>query len=224
MMTLARTLCMAACLASFAGCQSGEERTRAIYIIEESGDFAYERGDYGLAVREYEEVVERRPGKLSARIDLGKALLAAGEPEAALEHLSAARNIDPDNDRVIKLLAQAMLGAGETASMTALLRAEANDDNDPESWMRLGRFLNMAGDADEAERALLEAARLDAGMSVGPQLALARFYESIGDTEEAVRRYRMVLYVEPRNERAKAYLRSQGHIPGPTFALEPTER
>ena len=221
-----RPMILASCLvlASVLGCAGSGERQRAIYILEESGDFAYASGDYDLAVTEYSEVVERRPGKRSARVELGRALIAAGQPDLAVEHLDAAYTIKPDDQEVIELLAQAMLESGNTERLTAFLRERTSDRDTTESWLRLGRYLRLAGDADEAERALLEAASLDGGQSLAPQLELARFYNSIGDSEKALRRYRMVLYVDPRNEIASDYLRSVGEVPGPTFALEPDER
>ena len=210
-------------LSALAACASSEQ-TRAIYIIEESGDFAYEKGDYATAVREYREVVERRPGKLSARVNLGRAYLAMGESDLAVEHFAAANTIDPNDEGVIELFAHAMLEKGDTEELTRFLRLEANSQNSVSSWMRLGKYLGLAGDDDEAERALLEAARLDAGMTVGPQLELARFYQGVGDSAKTTRRYRMALYVEPGNAVASGELRALGHVPGPTFALEPDER
>jgi len=211
------------CLALVAACASSEN-PRAIYIIEDAGDRAYAQGRYTLAASEYSEVVERRPGKLAARIALGKALLRSGNAELAREHLNAALSIKPDNEQVVELLAESMLRTGDTARLTSFLRERANDSNDPQSWMRLGRYLAHAGDDDEAERALLEAARLDNGFSVAPQLELAHFYDAIGDSANSTRRFRMALYIDPQNAIANEALRMLGHVPGPTFALEPDER
>jgi len=210
--------------AAFLGSCATTDEPRAIYVIEDSGDLAYGKGDYHDAVAEYAEVVDRRPGKLSARIELGKALLKTGDAELAREHLNAAYAINPKNDLVIELLATSMLETGDTRSLTAFLNEQANDNNDPNSWMRLGRFLSAASDDDEAKNALLEAARLDHGTSVRPQLELARFYRAVGDDENAVRRYRMAMFIEPQNGEADDALREMGYIPGPTFALEPDER
>ena len=221
--SLPRMLITLLLLATVSGCQS-QERTRAIYILEESGQNAHERGNYQLAAEEFEEVVERRPGKLSARIQLGRTLLAAGRPDEAMEHLTAAQAIDPNNDEVVELLARAMLGSVDTEQLATFLRDRAEERNTPEHWMRLGRYLNLAGDVDESESAFLEAAMLDGGRHLGPQLALARFYQALGDTENATRRYRMVLYLDREHEEARSYLRSQGRVPGPGLTLEPAER
>jgi len=222
-MTRLVRLLTVSCLAMLASCASSEG-PRAIYIIEDSGDLAFTQGRYSLAATEYSEVVERRPGKFSARVALGKALLRAGDAELAREHLNAASSIKPNDEGVIELLAESMLETGDTERLTTFLRDRANNRNDPQSWMRLGRYLASAGDDDEAERALHEAARLDNGFSVGPQIELARFYDSIGDTAGATRRYRMALYIDPQSTSAIDALRSMGHVPGPTFALEPDER
>ena len=50
-------------------------------MIEASGDHAMYIGDYPTAVSEYSEVVQRRPGRWHARVELGKALAGRIVPE-----------------------------------------------------------------------------------------------------------------------------------------------
>lgn len=197
---------------------------RALHMVEASGERAYERGDYELAATEFGEVVDRRPGRWNARVELARALMALDKPAEAREHLEVAYTIQPENEEVLTLLADAMLASGDVGAMTRELRQRASTRNTVGDWMRLGIFLQRAGDFDEAERALLTAARLDAGRTIQPQMALASLYREAGDDAEALRRLRMALYLDPANEKVSEAIRSYGEIPGPTFAIVPIEQ
>lgn len=214
------TLLLAALAATAATACNGP---RAIHMVEASGQHAYKHGDYEKAANEFAEVVERRPGNWQARLNLAKALLELGHPAAARENLEVAFAVKPENEQILNLLAEAMLASGDVGAMTVELRQRAQTRNSVGDWMRLGIFLQKAGDFDEAEQALLTAARLDAGRSVEPQMALASLYREAGDEEEALTRLRMALYIDPANERVQEAIRSYGQIPGPTYVLAPVE-
>ena len=209
---LVATLALAAC--------SGP---RAIHMVESSGEHAYQFGDYEKAAHEYAEVVERRPGNWQARVNLAKALLKLNHPSAARENLEVAFAVKPENEEILNLLAEAMLASGDVGAMTVELRGRAQTSNTVGDWMRLGIFLQRAGDFDGAEQALLTAARLDGGVSVEPQMALASLYREAGDEKAALNRLRMALYLDPTNQKVQDAIRSYGQIPGPTYALVPDE-
>ena len=116
-----------------------------------------------------------------------------------------------------------MLASEAYDELHEVLLARARETQAVEDYLRLGLYDLRAGDADSAERALVTAAKLDAGQTPGPQLALATFYETVGDETLAVRRLRMALYTDIENREAIERLRAKGHIPGPTFALPPIE-
>ncbi len=211
-----------ACLvvvAAAAGC----EGPRALHVVEDSGERAAWRGDYQLAAEEYAEVVERRPGRWRARLELAKALLELDRPAEAREHLEVVYTIRPEDEEVLELLVTAMLESGDTEAMTAELRQRAEDTQSVADWMRLGLFLQRAGDLDGAERAYLTAARLDEGRSARVQMALAGLYREAGDDAEAIDRLRMAHWIDPDSERIREAIRSYGEIPGPTFSRRPAE-
>ena len=54
------------------------------------------------------------------------------------------------------------------------------------------------------------------------QLAIADFYESVGNTEKVIHALRRALYIDPDNRHIQQRLRGYGVIPGPTAALAPT--
>jgi len=203
-----------------AGCAS----ERPTFRVEAAGDRAVMLGDRELAVREYQEVVHRRPEKWQVRLKLAEQLLELDRPAEAREHLEAVWAVQPENPRVLDLLAEAMLRSGDVESMARELRVEAEASGDAADWLRLGTFLALAGDADNAEQALLTGARLDRGESIQYQLALADLYRRIGDDERALDRYRMALYLDPTSDRAIEGIRAYDRVAGPTFELVPLEQ
>ncbi len=197
---------------------------RALHMVEASGDRAMSRSNYQLAAEEFSELVERRPSRWEFHVKLAKALLELDQPLEARENLEVAYSLRPDDEEIVDLLATAMLESGDVASLTRELRDRADASGAVSDWVRLGVFLLRAGDLDASETALLTAAKLDQGITVPPQMALYRLYNRAGNEPKAIERLRMALYLEPENPAILEAIRSQGEIPGPTFATPPAER
>lgn len=184
---------------------------------------AFERGDYTTAAADYQEYIEARPGDTQGRLGLGKSLLILGSPAEAVDHLWVAYDAQPRDDARADLLAEAMYQAGQTQELIQFLRERTEQPGRVSDYLKLGSYAALCGIPDEAEPALLTAARLDRGLTLKPQLALAEFYESIGDKKSAVQRYRMALWIDAENEEIRQRVRALGEIPGPTFAIIPEE-
>jgi len=199
------------------GCQ------RALWVVREEGDRAFKRGEYEQARAEYAEVAERDPADWDYRVKLAETLLQLGEPARAREHLAVVHSVRPDDDEVFESLAEATYRAGEYDDLITLLQRRASDRQRASDHLLLGEYAQRVGDADTAERALLTAARIDGGESAAPQIALADFYESLGDEGRALRRLRMALYIEPESESLRQRIRAYGEVPGPSFAIVPDE-
>jgi tetratricopeptide (TPR) repeat protein len=196
---------------------------RSLDYVEKSGDKAYARGDYELARKEYKEYVDRRPGKARVQYALGTAYIALGQPRAAVECFSVAHDLDPANDTYTEAMAEALYTAGDRGRLYEFLRRLTEQPGGVEDYTRLGRYSAKLGDADEAQTALLTAAKIDGGTTIGPQMALADFYAGIQDRSNALTRLRMALYIEPTNPEIAARIRELGEIPGPSYALPPEE-
>ncbi len=211
---------LACLLALLSACSSPE---RPAFLLKEDGDAAMRAGDPSQAVEDYEAALVRQPGFWQARMALAEALLEVGRPAYAREQMEIVHTIRPNDDDVTELLARTMLESGDTEGMTTFLRSGVASRDRVEDWLRLGRYLALAGDADEAEVALRTAAVRDGGRSAEVQAALGRFYAGIGDDERALRRYRMALYLAPEDPEIAQAIRELGEVPGPTFALPPAE-
>lgn len=205
--------------AGLSGCQQG----RATHRIEAAGDHALWMRDYQTAITEYREVINRQPHNWRARISLARAYVGIGRADAAREQMEVVYTIKPNELGVIDLLAESMIESADVDAMAGELRRVAEERQRLDDWLRFGRFMQKAGDLDEAEQALLTAARIDQGRSTRVQLALAEYYAQIGDEASALDRYRMALYLEPSNRKIQDAIRAFGEIPGPTYALIPAE-
>jgi tetratricopeptide (TPR) repeat protein len=202
---------------------TGCSNQRSLPILREQGNEAYDEGDLVKARDDFTEYVDRKPYDARARYDLGRTFLALGQPSDAAKQLWVAHDVDPDRELYLDALAEAKLLAGQNEELVVLLRTIARDRGRIGDYIRLGEYTARMGDPDEAITALLTAAELDRGQSVEPQMALARFYVGVQDTEAAIRRARMALWIDPLNDDAKVFLRGLGEVPGPSIALKPAE-
>lgn len=196
---------------------------RALWAVRERGDWAARWDKIAEAREQYAEVVERDPADWEYRLKLAKVLLELDEPARAREHLAIVHETRPDNEEVVDLLARAMHESGAEDELISFLQSRAEDRLRTQDYLRLAEYARKVGDVDAAESALLTAARLDGGESIEPQMALADFYEAIGDEQRALRRLRMALHIEPDNQQVRERIRSYGEVPGPSFAIAPTE-
>lgn len=201
------------------GCAS----QRPLVDVRASGDRAMEAGEYDQALKDYTEFVDRRAGDAGVENSLALALLATHQPALAVEHAWRAYDAAPGDDAHIETLARAMHEAGQTSEMQTFLRDQTHSRGRVQDYLRLGRYAAAAGDADGAEVALKTGAELDKGRTLAPQLALADLYRRIGDTKNEVMRLRMALYLDPVNSEVNERLRALGEVPGPSFALQPSE-
>ena len=201
------------------GCQGGPS-TRALGIY---GDRAMEAGNYAEAAEYYEKYVERRPIDAEGRYKLATAYLGAERPTLAREQFILGLELR-DDGRFIEGAADALVEIGQQEELFKLLRNKAETTRSIEDYTRLGRFAARVGDVDEAEQALLFAAKLDEGQNVEPQLELARFYESLGDDSRRLERLRMVLFLDPENTEAIQGITDLGEVPGPAYAIPPAEQ
>lgn len=205
--------------AGLAGCAQ-----RPLSSLRADGNYYYYRGEYASALPYYQEVVDRKGGNAQGHYELGRTLLALGRASEAREQMVLASSLDPDNMDYFDGLADAYVATGDEDDLFQALEHQARDRGAVADYLRMGRYAQKLGHADEAERAFLGAAEIDGGQTRKPQMALAEFYRSIGDKDNEVRRLRMALWFDPADHEVETRLRELGQIPGPTFVLEPAGR
>jgi tetratricopeptide (TPR) repeat protein len=199
------------------------QQQRALPAVQESGDRAFRRQNFDAAATDYKEYVTRHPGDPAVHLKLAKTLLELKQPAEAVEHAQMAYDQRTTNDECIETLARALFESGRQEDWHRLLKNIADGRGLPGDHIRLGRYLALAGDADNAEQALKQAARVDGGRTIQPQMALADFYHTIGDKPNELKRLRMALFIDPNNVEVLKRLRALGEVPGPSLAIAPEE-
>lgn len=208
-------------LAAFAigGCQS----QRSLLAVRQSGDAHFARAEYYEAQQDYEEYLNRSPARPEVHYMLGRTLLAQGRTAAAREQLLLAYRLTPENDDVFVNVCEGLFADKQYDELNRLLRARTIDRGRMQDWLLFAEFAQRQGDVDEAQRALLTAARVDGGQSAAPQLALAKVYMAAGDKTRAIERLRMAYFLEPQNGEIATLAMSMGEIVGPSFGIPPAE-
>lgn len=202
---------------------TGCTEQRALSIVRRDADRAFDRQQYDAALADYQEVVDRDPNDWQYRMKLADSLMILGKFNLAQEQYAIVNGVRPNDDAVVEKFSEAMFKAGTHDRLMSFLQRRAEDTRNVGDYLRLGWYAVETGDADLAQRALLTAARLDGGRTVEPQLALADFFAAAGDREQALRRLRMALAIDPDNPVVQRKIRAMGEIPGPSFALTPDE-
>ena len=134
-------------LVSHAPAQSPDPRA-----LFEAGVTAQQRGDYGLAIQQFRQVVKLAPRQLPAWINLGVALVQEGQFDEGIEAYRSALAIDPKNRQVRLYLGLAFFKKGDGAG--AAREFEELSKADPKN-LRLATLLGASYlQAGESGRAL----------------------------------------------------------------------
>ena len=211
-------LALGAAVLSSAGCQ------RSLTAVRESGERAYREGNYTLARSEFEEYLGRSPGNPFVTHMLGKTYIQTGQTSDARERLLVAYSMRPEDDEIFESLCDGLLADHKYEELNRVLRQRTIDRGRMKDYMLLAHYAQLTGDDDEAQRALLTAARVDRGMSIEPQLELAKLYMKAGDRTRAVDRLRAAYFIDPKNGEVAQLAASLGEVVGPSFGSVPEER
>ncbi len=195
--------------------------TRPLYLVVESGDTAFNRGDYRDAAAEYGEVTSRDPGLWWAHYRLGVCLTELGKPVEACSQLGTALTLRPGEPRVVDAMAAALLAEGDEAAVFELVRREAERRGTVVAYLRMGHYCDLLNDPDSAKAAYDRAIEINAGQSVEPYLEAAAFAQRLGDLDGAVSLLSAGYSVDPKDVRVRQRMLELGEVPGPTFGAAP---
>ncbi len=152
----------------------------------------------GGTIRELERTLRANPHDAAARSDLGRLLVEAGRPGAALTHLEAAVARMPDAPETLYYLGAARLGVGDAAGRPLVERALALDPKlrYGQPQLTLGEYHLRSGAPADAI-APLRAFTATNASSVEGRYKLARACLAAGErddareaVEDAIRAYR----------------------------------
>ncbi|MDO5484242.1 MAG: tetratricopeptide repeat protein [Desulfovibrionaceae bacterium] len=136
----------------------------------DNGDLAFllgslldEKGEKAAALTIMEELVKRQPDNYQALNYVGYTLAEQGRDlERALQMLTRADSLAPDQAYIVDSLAWALFKAGRTEEAFSQIRraAELNEQNDPTIWEHYGDIARSLGHTEEARKAYNEALKL----------------------------------------------------------------
>lgn len=144
--------------------------------------------------------VRAQPGALQPRLELGRALLAAGEPDQAEEHLREALRLFPrypGEDGPLRMLATIHRERGELQQAAdALRRFGEMNENVYAVHLEEAQLRRTLGEVEEERAALLKALEV---FPYDPDVhaRLAELHAATGDTEGQVRERRALLALDP---------------------------
>lgn len=208
-------------VASLTGCEKNSLQYRQ--------DARAERldGEYAKAAESYRGAINRNPGYFEPYYWLGICQLKLDKPVDAQLTLERAWTLEPNDPewtpRILDALAEAISEQGPDAEPTlfAFLYQQAEQYRTSDAFLRQGKYLAKAGDADNAQLAFAKAIRFADGSDVTPFIEAARFYVARRDKARAIEVLRFANYVEPGNDEVYALFREVGVVPGPTQAAKP---
>jgi tetratricopeptide (TPR) repeat protein len=225
-MTLTRSMASLAlagslCLLSMVG--GGGCAERSLVAVRDTGDVYLSEKKYDAAIEQYQEYVNRSPGNAYVYYRLGQAYLGAGQTGLARENALVAHSLRVEDDAIFAGAADALYADKNYEQLNRLLRARTIDRGKMQDFLLLGKYSELQGDVDEAQRAYLTGAQVDGGNSWQPHLALAKLYKKVGDKRRYDRRLAMAFYAGPNEPAVIEEVRQSGAIPGPTFGIPPAE-
>jgi putative PEP-CTERM system TPR-repeat lipoprotein len=196
---LAGNLLAAAIVLTACGGQSGEELAAA-------GKAAMAQRDHAAAIIQFKSALQKEPESADFRLQLGLALLEAGDPVSALLELHKAQALQSPDDRVIPPLARALLAVGDETKLMA--QYSQTRLADPQAQADLLTSLATAhllrNNPQRGNE--LAAAALQLAPGYAPATVLqARVKAADGDFGAALSLLDDVLVREPDNERAGVF-------------------
>lgn len=169
---------------------TGEPDLTQSNVIYQSGLAAYEEGDFARAVELLTQIAGHAglTGTLAsfylgeAHARLGAAALSAGRHGEAIEHLSAARRLNPQSAGLSRFLAASYANLRRYDWAAAELERAAPDGDDADRVIRLAHAFAQDGRVPRAVETLVEAIdrephRMDVRMQLGQIYAASEQFE-----------------------------------------------
>jgi Flp pilus assembly protein TadD len=152
-----------------------------------AGDVLLEMGNINEAIVSYNEALLRGDSNLPALLGLARAFLKSGKPALAVDPVSKAYALSPDDPKVILLLGVTKDLSGEHGEAQAWYRRGLGlAPGDPSLTVNLALSLALSGDYPNAI-AVLQPIAMSPGGSAQERQTLALIYGLRGNVPEAAR-------------------------------------
>ena len=191
-------------------------------MLRKHGIEAYTAKELDQAQDRFSQAVRQDPTDWKSLYYLGKVRLAQGRPfdaQLLLERALELRSSAPETPGILDALAESLNRRGRIEDLHLLLEQAVHDYGASYDHMRQGRYLVELGDIDRAKLAYRKAAYFAPEGDPDPFVALADFYESVGDRQNAVVALRHAYTIKPKSRLLQERLREYGIVPGPAAEL-----
>jgi tetratricopeptide (TPR) repeat protein len=200
------------------------------HVYRDRGVAAYERGDLVEAKQNFAMCLQGDPTNRVCHYHIGLIALEQDEPAEARRHLEIAYALTRDSKRyeyyspdLPDALAEALFRQGNYPKLVGFCEELIAESGKVADYLRLARYMHRMGDPDSAVVVYRKAARIAPPDDPSPYVAMADFYEALGQTDLALEALRRAYGINPDNAEIAGRIRSYGLVPGPTVAL-PIER
>ncbi len=178
------------------------------FVMNESGQAYYARGNYALARQEFQKALIDDPTNANYAFNLAAAAQKQGDYELAERGYRQALSLNPSYQPAYHGLASLMMEQGRSDEAQQLLSAwVGSQPYVADSYVEMAWLQRELGDPNAAEQTLRQA------LQVNPQhdraiAQLGQVYEEQGRTEDAVAMYQRSLYLDPTQSQVKNRLAS----------------
>lgn len=193
------------------------------YAVDQ-GALYYNRHQIDRADRKLSRVVDKDPTNWRGLYYLGLVRLEQDRPrdaELLLDRSLSLHNEAPETPQILDGLAEALYRQNRTANLFAVLEHATEYYGTSYDFTRQGKYMAKSGDPDAALLAFKKAVRFADPRDPTPYLAMADFYEQVGDVPNAITALRHAYTILPNDPFLAERFRRHGIVPGPSLTVEP---
>ena len=136
-------------------------------------------------------------------------------------------SLQPENVNVslwLDKVAECLFKQGRANALQDMLRNANEQYGTSTDFLRQANYLGKLGDMDQAKLAYQKAIHFAAVDNAEPYIAMAAFYELLGDKGNAIELLRQAHAIAPENLSVADRLRHYGIVPGPAAAVAPVKQ
>lgn len=172
------------------------------------GSAYLEKGEVELAIKEFQEAIKIDKRLSSAYYNLSIAYKRLDKEDEVLNNLRMAAKFSPENNKYTEKLANHFYFQHDIANAIKYYeKALKISDHNARLLVSYGVCLGAVGEHQKASEEFIKAIKIDADY-VNAYLNLGNSYMNLGKPQEALRAFRKVLRIDPKNKAAPARIRN----------------
>lgn len=186
---------------------------------------AKQAGNVDRAVKLYQKALSQKETDWRALEKLSEIRFEQGnwiDAQHGYEQVISLRPDNPDVPLWLDKVAQCLFKQGRSDALRDMLRNANEQYGTSHDFLRQANYLTKLGDMDEARIAYQKAAHFAPKDDAEPYIAMAAFYELLGDKGNAIHTLREAHAINPDNQSVADRLRHYGIVPGPAAGIQPT--